>query len=188
MAPLPPQSKALRRPPPRPASFHGRSAQSPADEPRQIWRPRTQPELLGLGQRSPPSPPTISGAAERKVPRSIGQVQVMASTEWTVGELVAAAARIYSQEGRRPPLPFGDPSDLRLHYSPFSLETSDRLSSINSLPAFDPMTGLDPEAKLIDLGSRSFFLCPAEAKSCSDEVEKTSRVGIPWLKFMGFSR
>lgn len=56
------------------------------------------------------------------VQRSLGALQVMASTEWTVHQLVAAAVKQYVKEGRRPLLPSTDPSTFGLHYSQFSLE------------------------------------------------------------------
>ncbi|XP_074569218.1 uncharacterized protein LOC141825731 [Curcuma longa] len=122
----------------RTASFKGRT--SPPEN-RQLRRP----ELLARGVEA-------SAAEERRVPekllvnvtvqRSLGPVQVVAPTNWTVGDLVAAALRCYVEEGRRPPVPADVPSStFTLHYSQFSLE---RLNS---------------QEKLINLGSRSFFLC-----------------------------
>lgn len=69
-------------------------------------------------------------------------------------------------------------------------------------------SGLHREEKLIDLGSRNFFLCPkktvidrenesgsssrggdvtktASSSSCSKEVG-VAKTGYPWLKFMDF--
>ncbi|KAG6475334.1 uncharacterized protein LOC122025232 [Zingiber officinale] len=126
----------------RTASFNGRT---PTPEHRPLRRPETQPELLPRGVEKSP-------AEERRVPekllvnvtvqRSLGPVQVVAPTDWTVGDLVAAALRRYVEEGRRPPVPADVPSSaFTLHYSQFSLE---RLNS---------------QEKLINLGSRSFFLC-----------------------------
>lgn len=59
------------------------------------------------------------------VQRSLGPLQVMASTELTVEELVEAALKQYRKEGRRPLLPptMADPSAFGLHYSQFSLES-----------------------------------------------------------------
>ncbi|XP_074564939.1 uncharacterized protein At4g22758-like [Curcuma longa] len=170
----------------RAASFHHGSAAAP--EHRQMRRPKTQPELLVLrGGASAASP---SSSSPRRVPakvlvnvavqRSLGPVQVVASTDWTVGELAAAALGRYVREGRRPQLPAaGDPSAFELHYSQFSLEC------------------LDPEEKLINLGSRNFFLClkldlvsgtmgsnssSATAGSCSKQAEKATK--ISWLSFI----
>ena len=92
--------------------------------------------------------------------------------------------RQYGKEGRRPILPSVEPSLFDLHYSQFSLESLDR------------------EKKLMELGSRNFFLCAnaiavgggggggggatASSASCSKEAEKVSRTGFAWLKFMDF--
>ena len=48
----------------------------------------------------------------------------MASAEWTVADLVAAAVALYVKEGRRPLLPSADPAAFGLHYSQFSLEST----------------------------------------------------------------
>jgi hypothetical protein len=71
-------------------------------------------------------------AAARKTPskvlvsvavlRSMWPLHVMASAEWSVAELVAAAVRLYVKEGRRPLLPSSDPAAFGLHYSQFCLE------------------------------------------------------------------
>ena len=115
---------------------------------------------------------------------SVGAVHVVMSPESKVGDLVAAAVRQYGKEGRRPILPSVEPSLFDLHYSQFSLESLDR------------------EKKLMELGSRNFFLCAnaiavgggggggggatASSASCSKEAEKVSRTGFAWLKFMDF--
>ncbi|XP_008804390.1 uncharacterized protein LOC103717690 isoform X2 [Phoenix dactylifera] len=195
-----------RRPPPPPqrsASFHGRTAAAAASpvEHRQMRRPKTQPDLRAGGRNgttasggaSPEAKMQGKGgdrifeAAERRMPekvlvnvtvqRSLGPVQVMVSTEWSIGDLVAAAARQYAKEGRRPPLSTTDPSAFGLHYSQFSLES------------------LDPKEKLSGLGSRNFFLClksvpgnsdPATASSsaapssCAEQAQE-SKISIPWL-------
>ncbi|KAG1369646.1 hypothetical protein COCNU_15G000120 [Cocos nucifera] len=129
-------------PPHRSASFHGRTMVAASTvEHRQMQRPKTQPDLLAGGRRGMAASPEEkrlgrggdrSFEAERRmlakvlvnvtVQRSLGPVQVMASTEWTVGDLVAAALRQYVKEGRRPPLPTTEPSAFGLHYSRFSLE------------------------------------------------------------------
>ena len=44
-------------------------------------------------------------------------LHVMASAEWTVADLVAAAVALYVKEGRRPLLPSADPAAVGLHYS-----------------------------------------------------------------------
>ncbi|RRT35798.1 hypothetical protein B296_00049818 [Ensete ventricosum] len=171
----------------RSASFHGRTTTLtafPLDR-RQIRRPKTQPDLMPRGR---------SGAGEERrlpekvlvnvsVQRSLGPVQVLASAEWSVGDLVAATVRLYVKEGRRPPIPMAEPSAFGLHYSQFSLE------------------GLDPEEKLMALGSRNFFLClnpvpvseaatataaSATTGSCFKQAEKSSKIGISCFSFMDF--
>ncbi|EPS67641.1 hypothetical protein M569_07134 [Genlisea aurea] len=68
-------------------------------------------------------------------------VQVLMPPESTVADLVKAALEIYVKEKRRPLLPTGDPQCYRLHYSPFTLDS------------------LSSEQRVMELGSRSFFLC-----------------------------
>ncbi|KAK8938619.1 hypothetical protein KSP39_PZI011208 [Platanthera zijinensis] len=204
MAPSSAPSKGLRRLPPRSASFNGRTEETAAPPPRQMLRPKTHPDVLAAVRR-PSTPQTSFSAAGRspevKLPakvlvsvtvlRSTGPVQVMAALEWTVDELVSAALRIYIQEERRPSLPSGDPALFGLHYSQFSLES------------------LDSREKLINLGSRGFFLCPRADSAnavggnrgspatppetavpppwkCRRDAEKGGRIGIPWLNFMYF--
>ncbi|KAK9999027.1 hypothetical protein SO802_018630 [Lithocarpus litseifolius] len=53
---------------------------------------------------------------------SLGTVQVIMSPESTVGDLVAAAVKIYKKVCRRPILPTTNPTMFDLHYSQFSLE------------------------------------------------------------------
>ncbi|KAG9151266.1 hypothetical protein Leryth_002815 [Lithospermum erythrorhizon] len=105
------------------------------------------------------------------IQRSLGPVHVVMLPDSSVGELIAAAVHLYVKEGRRPVLSSVDPAGFDLHYSQFSLESLSR------------------EEKLITLGSRNFFLCPVKASveangSCSKEVEKATKLPLPWLKFM----
>ncbi|KAH0463092.1 hypothetical protein IEQ34_007674 [Dendrobium chrysotoxum] len=183
MAPFPAQPKLQRRPQqPRPASFHGATA-TKSPEIRQIRRPKTHPDLLEPYRSLPPPANPSKVLVKVTVQRSLGAVQVMAPTDWSVRDLVAAVIKIYIEEERLPLLSSADPSAFGLHYSQFSLES------------------LDSEEKLNNLGSRNFFLCPkgeyrlrigerpvaAVASSpsrCWKEVEKGSRIGIPWLRFM----
>ncbi|MCE5167127.1 hypothetical protein HAX54_038778 [Datura stramonium] len=72
---------------------------------------------------------------------SLGPVHVVMSPENTVRELIKAAIEIYAKEKRRPLLPSSDSRCYELHYSQFSLQS------------------LKPEEKLLNLESRSFFLC-----------------------------
>lgn len=156
-------------------------------------RPRTVPDLL-IGRRSGGSsaedvvalgaPPKLTKLLLNvTINRSLGAVKVLIPLEDTVEDLIAAALRQYAKEARAPVLPTSDSSGFDLHYSQFSLESLDR------------------KAKLDDLGSRNFFLCPKKAAEvaaatcgavtaspsrCSKEAEKATTKGLPWLKFMDF--
>ncbi|EOY33570.1 hypothetical protein QUC31_018876 [Theobroma cacao] len=160
------------------SSFHGRI---PTIAPAELRRPKTLPDLLSERTIS------ISQDARPKLTKlllnvtiqgSLGAVQVLMSPENTVGDLINAAVRQYSKEGRRPILPSTNASLFDLHYSQFSLERLER------------------EEKLMALGSRNFFLCTkkaaskdgenSETTSCSKEAEKVTKSVIPWLKFMDF--
>ncbi|KAI4294922.1 hypothetical protein MLD38_040794 [Melastoma candidum] len=113
---------------------------------------------------------------------SVGAVYVVMRPGSTVGDLIAAAVGQYVKEGRRPMVPGKDPVLFDLHYSQFSLESLNR------------------GEKLMNLGSRNFFLCHGQktggcidtrvqhgnratdlTSSCSNEAEKA---GFNWLKFM----
>ncbi|CAN6695517.1 unnamed protein product [Malus baccata var. baccata] len=178
-----------RRPRPlsvRSSSFHGQFTD--AAEP-QLRRPKTVPDMasfrnaVGTTVSSTELRPKLTKLLLNvTIQGSVGAVQVVMSPESKVGDLVAAAVRQYGKEGRRPILPSVEPSFFDLHYSQFSLESLDR------------------EKKLMELGSRNFFLCPnaiavggggcggatASSASCSKEAEKVSRTGFAWLKFMDF--
>lgn len=77
------------------------------------------------------------------VDRSLWPVHLVLGADATVADLVRAAVAAYVREGRRPPLhPPADAADgFELHFSKYSLES------------------LRPEEKVVDLGSRNFFLC-----------------------------
>ncbi|KAL0436993.1 UNVERIFIED_CONTAM: hypothetical protein Sradi_0407200 [Sesamum radiatum] len=170
------------------SSFHGKGAGVVAE---MLPRPRTVPELL-VGRRAGGTA-VDEGVAQGKPPkftklllnvtiqRSLGPVHVLMPPEATVEELIAAAIRQYVKEARRPVLPSTDASAFDLHYSQFSLESLDR------------------EEKLVELGSRNFFLCPKRAaaesggaavspgtSNCSKEAGPATKKGLPWLKFMDF--
>ncbi|CAL5057948.1 unnamed protein product [Urochloa decumbens] len=194
----------------RSASFHGRGAaeqqQQQRDELLIRQRPRTHPDLLagvrehrrsfrrrpathGGDAAAAAHAPWAGRAAPSKVlvtvavQRSMWPLQVMARAEWRVADLVAAAVELYVREGRRPLLPCADPSAFGLHYSQFSLQS------------------LDPDEKLMEVGSRSFFLCPraaaaaAASSSACPSTEVTTATATPaerpnmlpaWLGFMHF--
>ncbi|XP_021652575.2 uncharacterized protein At4g22758 [Hevea brasiliensis] len=174
------------------SSFHGRI---PVDVPKpRIHRPNTLPDLLGgrrtAGVSTEARPKLTKLLLNVTIQGSVGAVQILMSPESTVSDLIAFAIRQYTKEGRRP-IVSADPSKFDLHYSQFSLESLDR------------------EGKLMELGSRNFFLCSkksvvdsgneigssssgsgvtttASPSSCSKEVEKAAKSVFPWLKFMDF--
>lgn len=80
------------------------------------------------------------------VERSLWPVHVVLAADATVADLARAAVAAYVAEGRRPPLP-ADAKDVdaasrfELHLSKYSLDA------------------LNPDEKVLDLGSRNFFLC-----------------------------
>jgi hypothetical protein len=126
----------------RSASFHGRGTEQQRHlQPHQKQRPKTLPDVLagvrGAGFRSGSSPPGPAdgdtGRTTRTpskvlvsvaVQQSMWPLHVMASAEWTVADLVAAAVALYVKEGRRPLLPSTDPAAFGLHYSQFCLEST----------------------------------------------------------------
>ncbi|CAD6342470.1 unnamed protein product [Miscanthus lutarioriparius] len=199
-APAPREALVQRR-----ASFHGRGTPEHQQQQRDHLlrqRPRTHPDLLAgvrepgfrragvhggdattaaavavpWGRRAAPSKALVTVAVQR----SMWALHVMAGAEWRVADLVAAAVELYTREGRRPLLPSADPSAFGLHYSQFSLES------------------LDPAEKLMELGSRSFFLCPrATAAVAAPSTRPVTEAGKttptsgpnmlpPWLGFMHF--
>ncbi|KAK6776472.1 hypothetical protein RDI58_027473 [Solanum bulbocastanum] len=174
-------------------SFHVQSSESSTSG--LLRRPRTVPDLRSAGRISAGtgnSPEVKDKLKLTKlllnvtIQRSIGPVHVLISLESTVQDLIAAALRQYSKEGRRPVLTSVNPADYDLHYSQFSLESLDR------------------EEKLIGLGSRNFFLCPktsnsdgagagtssSSSSSCAKQADKATATknSLPWLKFMDFMR
>ncbi|XP_019161953.1 PREDICTED: uncharacterized protein LOC109158491 [Ipomoea nil] len=166
-------------------SFHGHGVENTAEL---LGRPRTVPDLIS-GHRSSTASTQMRFPSKLTklllnvtIQRCLGAVQVLMSSESTVEDLIAAALRQYVKEGRRSALPSTDPADFGLHYSQFSLEGLDRADSV------------------MTLGSRNFFLCmktsPAgtegggatpscgAAPGCSSEVDRVTKIGLPWIKFM----
>lgn len=168
------------------ASFHGRN---PAIQPI-LRRPKTDPDLLSGRKIHVPRPemsPRLTKLLLKvTIERSLGAIHLVMSPESTVGDFIAAAVRQYVKEGIRPLLQTTDPSRFDLHYSTFSLESLDR------------------EEKLMNLGSRNFFMCrsnkaaadhvgvaktatcSSSASSCSNEADKPSQATLPWQKIMEF--
>lgn len=163
-------------------SFHGQSSVSNKPE-LLLRRPRTVPDLLAGGRNSAGESSTAVNIRPMKltkfllnvtIQRSVGPVQVVIAMESTVADLITAALRQYSKEGRRPVLLSVDADDYDLHYSQFSLES------------------LDKEEKLNALGSRNFFMCPknggaaTSSLSCGKQADTATKIPLPWLKFMDF--
>ncbi|KAG0474559.1 hypothetical protein HPP92_014245 [Vanilla planifolia] len=106
------------------------------------------------------------------VERSLGPIHVLISPENTVAELIQAAVDTYVREGRRPLLALTDPKGFELHYSKFTLES------------------LDPQEKVVNLGSRNFFVCSRISKakavggdrSEQKEREDAAAVDVPPLQ------
>lgn len=159
----------------RSSSFHGHTAMSVA----QLRRPMTVSDLSSLRNHAgtPEGLPRHPAKMLLKVTvlRSLAPVQVLMTTESSVGHLIVAALRQYVKEGRRPILPSDEASDFDLHYSQFSLES------------------LDKEEKLKELGSRNFFLCPRKVEggvttpfaSCAKEADRVA-ASHGWFKLMQF--
>ncbi|VAH32132.1 unnamed protein product [Triticum turgidum subsp. durum] len=138
----------LRGPGQRWSSFHGRGAEQRHQLPKQ--RPKTQPDLLagvrGRSFRAADGGEPLAELAVRRTPgkvlvnvtvqRSLWPLHVMASADWSVADLVAAAVGIYVKEGRRPLLPATDPSTFGLHYSQFSLESKSVASEAHGTICF----------------------------------------------------
>ncbi|XP_015077841.1 uncharacterized protein At4g22758-like [Solanum pennellii] len=101
---------------------------------------------------------------------SVGPVHVVMSPENTVGELMKSAIEIYVKEKRRPLLPSSDSRCYELHYSQFSLES------------------LNLEEKLMNLVSRSFFLCRKSNcrlnSSLKNKTKGTEKLPFILAKFM----
>ncbi|KAG8371203.1 hypothetical protein BUALT_Bualt13G0062800 [Buddleja alternifolia] len=171
------------------SSFHGRGDGVVAE---MLPRPRTVPDLLAWRRDDGGAAAEVAAHGRPAkltklllnvtIQRSVGPVHVLMTPEATVEDLIAAALQQYAKEARRPVLPSVDCSGFNLHYSQFSLESLDRTE------------------KLVELGSRNFFLCPKKAtaevvaaesggaltSSCSKEADKVTKKVLPWLKCMDF--
>ncbi|XP_057726354.1 uncharacterized protein LOC130941778 [Arachis stenosperma] len=103
---------------------------------------------------------------------SPGAMQVVIPAEDTVGDLVKAALVFYEKEKRRPFLKDSDPNRYDLHYSSFALESLER------------------DEKVMNLGSRNFFLCPKALpllpkKTCCSEKKNIAIDHVcPWMMFV----
>ncbi|MCL7028781.1 hypothetical protein MKW94_014594 [Papaver nudicaule] len=156
-------------------------------------RPKTDPELLAGMRNKLSGGISSSPQSETDIPkltrlllnvtvqRSSGPIHVVMSPDSTVGDLITIVVKQYSKEGRRPLLSTVNPSDFNLHYSQFSLEC------------------LDKEEKLIQLGSRNFFMCPKnrdvdvgsepfQTDSTSNQAERVTNKTVqpPCCSFIDF--
>ncbi|OMO80930.1 hypothetical protein COLO4_23855 [Corchorus olitorius] len=107
------------------------------------------------------------------IEKSLGPLHVVMPSDNTVNDLIKAAIQIYVKEKRRPLLQEIDPKFFQLHYSAFSLES------------------LKPEEKLMNLGSRNFFLYmmkpSSSVTSCGpQEAKMASKYLFPLTKLMEF--
>ncbi|XP_044444451.1 uncharacterized protein [Triticum aestivum] len=80
------------------------------------------------------------------VQQSLWPVHVLLGADATVADFTRAAVAAYAAEGHRPPLPADNGATdaaarFELHLSKYAL------------------VALNPEVKVLDLGSRNFFLC-----------------------------
>ncbi|KAJ4954978.1 hypothetical protein NE237_011761 [Protea cynaroides] len=145
-------------------SFHG-NLPTTTDEFPQMHRPKTHPELprriRSLFEAFAPGNSTSLENNYHKltkillhvtIDRSLGPVHVLLSSESTVGDLIKAALDVYLKEKRRPLLIETDPHCFELHYSQFALES------------------LNPSEKLMNLGSRNFFLCSKQTNPVNSSV------------------
>ncbi|CAO2820040.1 unnamed protein product [Amaranthus hypochondriacus] len=104
---------------------------------------------------------------------SVGPIQVIVSPEDTVHDLIKDVLKVYVKENRRPLLSEIHPSCFGLHYSPFNL----------------PSLKLDE--KVMNLGSRKFFLCPEQAAHAGTFLEQSKqneKFSFPLAKFLDFLR
>ncbi|XP_051134629.1 uncharacterized protein At4g22758-like [Andrographis paniculata] len=173
-----PEKNRKGKVPEKASSFHGRGGRvSAASE--MLPRPKTVPEILSgrrSGGRSADevvaliAPPKLTKLLLNvTIQRSLCAVRVVIPPEATVADLIAAALLQYLKEVRVSVLPSSDAAAFNLHYSQFSLESLDRA------------------AKVIELGSRNFFLCispGAAASTCSKEADKARTKLLPWLNFI----
>ncbi|KAJ7944817.1 Pentatricopeptide (PPR) repeat-containing protein-like [Quillaja saponaria] len=129
---------------------------------------RREKLISGPGRLTPSSPTMQKSDSLRltklllnvTIERSVGPVQVVMSPENSVYDLVKAVLEIYVRERRRPLFKETDPTRFGLHYSQFSLES------------------LKPEEKLMELGSRNFFLCSKPSSSSSSSCLKEAKLTI----------
>ncbi|KAK7346659.1 hypothetical protein VNO80_21182 [Phaseolus coccineus] len=99
--------------------------------------------------------------------KCVGAVQVVISLEDTVADLIKAALASYKKEKRRPFLKNNDSKCYDLHYSSFALQS------------------LKVDEKLMNLGSRNFFLCSKPmSSSYSEKDNMVIDSAFPWMVFV----
>ncbi|KAK6935260.1 hypothetical protein RJ641_035415 [Dillenia turbinata] len=101
------------------------------------------------------------------IDRSVGPMQVIMSPENTVADFIKAALEAYAKEKRRPLLIETDPKHYALHYSQYSLES------------------LKADEKLINLGSRNFYL-HLKPKDSKGEDKVGGKSSFPLTRLMNF--
>ncbi|RDX95430.1 hypothetical protein CR513_22047, partial [Mucuna pruriens] len=98
------------------------------------------------------------------IENSLGALQVLMLPDDTVAHFIKAALAIYQNEKRRPFLNTTDPNCYHLHYSSFTLQS------------------LKPDDKLMNLGSRSFFLrSKPPTSSCFEKKNMAIDSAFPWM-------
>ncbi|ESW27594.1 hypothetical protein PHAVU_003G215600 [Phaseolus vulgaris] len=99
--------------------------------------------------------------------KCVGAVQVVISLEDTVADLIKAALASYKKEKRRPFLKNNNSKCYDLHYSSFALQS------------------LKVDEKLMNLGSRNFFLCSRPMSSSYSEKENmVIDSAFSWMVFV----
>nr|CAD1836723.1 unnamed protein product [Ananas comosus var. bracteatus] len=144
--------------------------------------------------------------------RSPGPVQVMASMEWSVADLVAAAMQLYVKEGRQPPPPTTAPSAFSLHYSSLAWNVCPAASILTfgskgeidrvGLQELLPLPQLRPCSFIRCCCCRRFLLCFIFFRFIAiilvvififflfmlkGSFREGSKIGMTWLKFIDFS-
>ncbi|KAK6947657.1 hypothetical protein RJ641_001130 [Dillenia turbinata] len=140
-------------------------------------RARTRGGILAASKKSSAPPEKTSTTTNVLRPtklllnvtmdRSVGPVQVVMSPENTVADIIKAALDAYAKEKRRPLFNETDPKRCALHYSQYSLES------------------LKADEKLIDLGSRNFYL-HLKPKDSKGEDKMGGISSFPLARLMNF--
>ncbi|XP_078442422.1 uncharacterized protein LOC144712111 [Wolffia australiana] len=107
------------------------------------------------------------------VQRNLWPVLVVMSPESSVEDLIKASVAAYVGEGRRPALQERDSVAFELHYSQFCMESLRR------------------DEKVMNLGSRSFFLRPkpvddaSSGDRCVEDGNRFFKVHLPLSRYLG---